>query len=316
MATLEADRPRGLVSMMSATTQAVHGIIAAHEGDDTGRVKTGIPSLDSIMGGLSPGELIVLGGRPSMGKTSVALNLCLNAARQGHGVAFASLEMTPDALALRALSEEMAEHNAVVPYRDLRSGEFNSNMLQALSAAAKNVGELPVYMLPREYSDAGALMAGCKRAKSVLNGNLGLVVVDYIQLMGAADARSRYEIITKVSSALKSLAMRLGVPVLALSQLSRAVEQRDDRRPMLSDLRESGQIEQDADAVLFCYRDEYYLERHEPDELSDPDGYQAWEQALNYSRNRLEIIVAKQRMGGIGTANVMCNVALNRIWEA
>lgn len=218
LSAVEGGRAAKLVSMMSATHTAADQAFRAHRGEVADFVPTGIRALDDIVGGLYPGELILLGGRPSMGKTSVALNVGLNAARAGHGVAFCSFEMTPEALALRAVSERMA----------------------------------------------------------------------------------------------KQLAGQLNIPVVALSQLSRAVEQRDDKRPILSDLRESGQLEQDADAVLFTYRDEYYLEREKPE---DPAEYDIWLNMLERSRNRLEIICAKQRQGPIGTANVLCNVAFNRIWE-
>ncbi|MFA8385408.1 MAG: replicative DNA helicase [Pelagibaca sp.] len=312
LSAVEGGRAAKLVSMMSATHIAADQAFRAHRGEVADFVPTGIRALDDIVGGLYPGELILLGGRPSMGKTSVALNIGLNAARAGHGVAFCSFEMTPEALALRAVSERMASQGSAVSYRDLRAGQWDERLNGTFADACEDVAQLPMYMLPREYADIGALMAGAKRAKAMLKGNLKLLIVDYVQLMRAHGKSSRYELITEISTALKQLAGQLNIPVVALSQLSRAVEQRDDKRPILSDLRESGQLEQDADAVLFTYRDEYYLEREKPE---DPAEYDIWLNMLERSRNRLEIICAKQRQGPIGTANVLCNVAFNRIWE-
>ncbi|MCA0846098.1 replicative DNA helicase [Salipiger thiooxidans] len=313
LSVIEPGQGRGLVSMTSAVTKAAQEAWAAQQGEQSNRVPSGINALDRIVGGFYPGDLVLLGGRPSMGKSAVAVNLALNAARRGEGVAFCSLEMQPEAIALRAVSEAMAARGKAVSYLDLRSGNWTDMHRDAFADAMKEIAELPIFMMPRDYADVGALMAGAKQARARLGGNLRLVVVDYVQLMRASRAASRYETITEISTSLKRLAGTLDVPVVALSQLSRAVETREDKRPMMSDLRESGQLEQDADTVLFCYRDEYYLEREKP---QDAEEFDAHERALNHARNKLEIIVAKQRQGGIGTAHVMCNVAFNRIWEA
>lgn len=302
------------VSMTEAATLAGQQAWAAHMGEETKAVPTGIGPLDRLVSGLYPGEMILLGGRPSMGKTAVAINLALNAARAGRKVAFCSLEMGPDAIALRCLSETMALRGKAVTYRDLQAGQFSETHGDAFAEALEEVAALPIMFLPRQYADIGAIMAGAKRARAMMKG-LDLIIVDYVQLMRASQAKSRYEVITEVSTALKRLAGQLDVPVLALSQLSRAVEQRDDKRPRMDDLRESGQLEQDADTILFCYRDEYYLEREPTEGLTD-DQFEALEAQKQRARNRLEIIVAKQRKGPIGTANVFCNVALNRIWES
>lgn len=300
------------VSMMKAVTKAVSQSWDAYNGEDNGAVISGIGKLDDIMSGFYPGELTLLGGRPSMGKTALALSMGLNVARAGHGVVICSLEMSPEAMAMRAISEGTAELGRGVHYSDMRMGRMSPMQGEAMVEAAKSVAELPITFLPREFSDIGALMSGAKQAQRILGkGNMRLFIVDYAQLL-QAKASSRFEEITKISIALKSLAAQLNVPVLALSQLSRKVEERNDKRPQLADLRESGQLEQDADSVLFCYRDEYYVERLKPD---DPEKLEKWKAAMEASRNRLEIIVAKQRQGQIGTAHVFCNPALNRIWE-
>lgn len=312
--TVEGGTGRKPVSMLAAATKAAQQVWAAHNGEAVECVPTGIRALDRLLTGLFPGEMILLGGRPSMGKTAVAINIGVNAARAGKKVAFCSLEMTPDAVALRCLSEALAANGRAVAYRDLRGGDLRGVSGEHFAAAVEDVARLPIHFLPREYQDVGALLSGAKRARAMMRG-LDLVIVDYVQLMKASQAKSRYEIITEVSTALKGLAGQLNVPVLALSQLSRAVEQREDKRPRMDDLRESGQLEQDADACLFAYRDEYYLEREKPLDMSDAE-LEAYESRLRAAHNRLEIIVAKQRQGPVGTAKVFCNVAFNRIWEA
>lgn len=301
------------VSMMKAVTLAVEQAWAARNGDAGRAVTSGIGALDRIVPGMFPGELILLGGRPSMGKTAVALSMALNVARSGHGVVICSLEMNAEAMALRAISEQTARSKRGINYTTMRGGNMTDPQFEDFKAAARSVADLPITFLPREFSDLGALRAGAKQAQRMLGDNMRLFVVDYAQLL-TTKAANRYEEITKISLALKGLAGQLNVPVLALSQLSRSLESREDKRPMMSDLRESGQLEQDADTVLFCYRDEYYLAREEPDG-SNMERREAWEAAMRHAHNRLEIIVAKQRQGAIGTAKVFCNPALNLIWE-
>ncbi|MCV2449561.1 DnaB-like helicase C-terminal domain-containing protein [Paracoccus sp. DMF] len=302
---------RGPVSMMKAVAQAMQVATSAYHGEDNGAVKSGIPALDSIVPGFFPGEMTLLGGRPSMGKTAVALTLALNAAREGHGVAIASLEMTPESLAMRALSEATSEAGNAVPYTSMRKGEMTEAQMRTVVTEAQYLAKLPITFLPRHYSDVGSLVSGTRQIARA--GNLRLLIVDYAQLL-RAEGKSRYEQITNISIALKALAVSLDLPVIALSQLSRDLERRDDKRPMMSDLRESGQLEQDADNVLFCYREEYYLERKRPDG-DDMEELDLWQAAMDRHRGALEIIVAKQRMGDIGTAHCRCALAMNRVWS-
>lgn len=302
------------VSMMRAVTDALEDVQAAYDGAERNVVSSGIIALDRMVPGFGPGQMWLVGGRPSMGKTAVALSMGLAAARAGHPVVIASLEMTPQSMALRALSEATSRQGRATPYTDLYSGAFDEHQHQSLIRAAKEIAELPITFLPREYQDTDLLQVGVKQTlKGKMGGKLPLIIVDYAQLL-KSKANTRYEQITDVSLALKGMAMSLECPVIALSQLSRSLESRDDKRPMLSDLRESGQLEQDADGVMFCYRDEYYLEREEP-EKDDLEAYADWMAALDAKRNHLEIIVAKQRQGPIGTAHVRFNPALNLIWE-
>ncbi len=302
------------VSMMQAVEGALKEIHAAYNGEARRCVMSGVKSLDRFVPGFAPGEMWLLGGRPSMGKTAIALSMGLNAARAGHPVVIASLEMTPQAMAMRALSEATGGTSSATSYTNLRSGDFSEQQHDALGSAARGVAHLPITFLPREYQDTSLLQVGVKQALRQWDWEkLPLVIVDYAQLL-RSNAATRYEQITDVSLSLKGMAMSLDVPVIALSQLSRALEQREDKRPVMSDLRESGQLEQDADGVLFCYRDEYYLERDEPDP-KDHETHAAWEKAMAAQRNRLEIIIAKQRQGAIGTAKLHFNPALNLIWE-
>lgn len=237
------------MSMMMAVTNALKDIHAAHKGEERRGVKSGIPAVESFVPVFEAGEMWLLGGRPSMGKTGVALSIATSAARAGHPVVIASLEMRPEALAARAISEATAHNNRAISYTDMKAGKFAPNTMEEIAWAAEDVSKLPITFLPREYQETDLLQVGVKQSLRQMGGDkLPFIVVDYAQLL-KSKARSRYEQITDVSLALKGLAMSLGCPVLALSQLSRALESRDDKRPMMSDLRESGQLEQDADGV-------------------------------------------------------------------
>lgn len=303
------------VSMLAAVSAAIDSASAAYHGDpQPGVVTTGLARLDAILPGMYPGELILIGGRPSMGKTALALSLALNAARGGHGVAIASLEMTPEAMAVRALSEATSAAGNAVPYTSLRRGAISEHQMQTVIREAQHVAQLPITFLPRGYADIGALVAGARQIARSSPDALKLLIVDYAQLL-RAEGRSRYEQITAVSMALKGLAMSLGIPVIALSQLSRQIESRDDKRPQLSDLRESGQLEQDADAVMFCYRDEYYVARRQPAPQDPAEKHLQWQDDLERCRNKMEVIVAKQRQGELGTAHLHCAMAMNRVWS-
>lgn len=302
------------VSMMRAVTDAMTEIIAANKGEDVRQVPPGIMAVERYVPGFKPGEMWLIGGRPSMGKTAVALSLGLNAARAGYPVVIASLEMTPQAMAMRALSEATSRQKTATAYSSLARGEFTAQQGGALKAAAREVSTLPITFLPREYQDTDLLQVGVKQTlRGLTGGKLPILIVDYAQLL-RSKAKSRYEQITDVSLALKGLAMSLEIPVIALSQLSRALEMREDKRPIMSDLRESGQLEQDADGVMFCFREEYYTEREEPP-VEDAEAHELWRGAMEKQRNKLEIIIAKQRQGPIGTAHVKFNPALNLIWE-
>lgn len=314
LAARTATSKNGTVSMMKAATDAMQSAYDAYQGIETPGVNTGIHRIDQVLTKMRPGDLVLLGGRPSMGKSALALSIALNVARGGGGVVISTLEMQPEAMAQRAISEATSQGSAAVNYSRMTTPGLTEAQMRSLTMAAEDVAKLPIQFLPTTYRELGSITAGAKRAKALLGDTVGLklIVVDYLQLLNGTGT-NRFEKIAEISIALKALAMQLQVPVLALSQLSRAVEQREDKRPMLSDLRESGQLEQDADAVLFCYRHEYYLEREQPD-VSDFEKHVAWSDAMERTRNKMEVIIAKQRMGPIDTAHVKFNPALNLVW--
>lgn len=300
--TEEARGKAEVISFTKALTGALTGAKEAHEGGATKAMPSGLRRLDEMIGGFHPGDLVILGGRPGMGKSSLALSIALNAARAGRGIAFASLEMPTEALAQRALSAATDWSGRGVPYTAMRKGTMTDEEFEQVLWSAQEIRDLPIRFSPPSLREVGELYAAVKRTARQFEAKgipFGAVIVDYLQLLRASRNTSRFEIITEISIALKQMALQLGVPVIALSQLSRGVEQRDDKRPIMSDLRESGQLEQDADLILFCYREEYYLRQEQPDG-EDHDEMQAWREALSRAGGWMDIIVAKNRMGETG----------------
>ncbi len=295
---------------------------AAHkrEGKLSG-VTTGLRDLDKKLGGLHSSDLLIMAGRPSMGKTALATNMAFNAAKacrwetaptgekkcvEGAVVAFFSLEMSADQLATRILAERCEINSHAIRQGELRPDEF-----ERLVVAAQELNELPLYI-----DDTPALSVSAVRTRArrlARTHGLGMIVIDYLQLLqGTTGKRSenRVQEISDITRSLKALAKELNVPVLALSQLSRAVEQREDKRPQLADLRESGSIEQDADVVMFVFREQYYLERAEPgrrpEEAEDKfnQRYEDWHKRLAEVTNTAETIIAKQRHGPVGAVRL------------
>ncbi|MBT3767444.1 MAG: replicative DNA helicase [Rhodospirillaceae bacterium] len=273
-------------------------------------VTTGLIDLDKMLGGLHPSDLIILAGRPSMGKTALATNIAYNAAysylqsngEEGAVVGFFSLEMSAEQLAARIISEQTN-----ISSDRMRKGELSNDEFSRLVVGSQQLYKTPFYIDDTPALTVSALRTRARRLKR--QHKLGLIVVDYLQLIaGNPTSRNdgRVNEVSEITRGLKTLAKELEVPVIALSQLSRAVEQREDKRPQLSDLRESGSIEQDADIVSFIFREEYYLDRSEPmqrpDEKDDHfiEKRDRWEQRLNNVRNVAEVLVAKQRHGPIG----------------
>ena len=265
-------------------------------------VPTGLRDLDDRLGGLHNSDLLIIAGRPSMGKTSLATNIAFNAAQKlqesgkKSSVAFFSLEMSSEQLSTRILAEQSR-----IKSNDIRRGRISDEQFDKFIETSKNISELPLYIDETPAISIAALSNRARRIKRVYG--LDLIVVDYIQLMRAVHSfkDGRVQEISEITQGLKALAKELSVPVLALSQLSRAVEQRDDKKPILSDLRESGSIEQDADVVMFVYREAYYLQSKEP-RLATVE-HAEWQAKMNEVSNLAEIIIGKQRHGPTG--NVM-----------
>ena len=266
-------------------------------------VPTGLTDLDEKLGGLHKSDLIILAGRPSMGKTALATNIAFNAAQnilsrqEKSSVAFFSLEMSSEQLSTRILSEQ-----ARIRSDDIRRGKVTEEEINRYIETSRNIYELPLFIDETPAITIAALSNRARRIKR-LHG-LGLVVVDYIQLMRSSSKNfdGRVQEISEITQGLKALAKELSVPVLALSQLSRAVEQRDDKQPQLADLRESGSIEQDADVVMFVYREAYYLERKQP-KLGSIE-HAEWQSKMNDVNGLADIILGKQRHGPTGTVKV------------
>lgn len=309
---------RSIVDLGDAVTEAIKMAEEAYKRDGhVVGVTTGFKDLDLKLGGLHPSDLLILAGRPSMGKTALATNIAYNAAAafkeitdshgetvtEGGHVLFFSLEMSAEQLAGRILSEQ-----SEIPSDQIRRGDIRQEDFDRLALAAQELNTLPLYIDDTPALTVSALRTRARRLKR--QKKLHLIVVDYLQLLqGSPGGRNdnRVQEISEITRGLKTLAKELNVPVLALSQLSRQVENRDDKRPQLSDLRESGSIEQDADVVMFIYREEYYLEKAEPIVRPDEDSIkfsersQKWAERIEQVRNTASVIIAKQRHGPVGT---------------
>ena len=264
-------------------------------------VPTGLTDLDDRLGGLHKSDLLIIAGRPSMGKTALATNIAFNAAKkiQEDGrkstIAFFSLEMSSEQLSTRILAEQSR-----IKSNDIRRGRISEEQFDKFIETSKNISELPLYIDETPAISIAALSNRARRIKRLYG--LDMVVVDYIQLMKASNFREgRVQEISEITQGLKALAKELSVPVLALSQLSRAVESRDIKKPQLSDLRESGSIEQDADVVMFVYREAYYLEKLEPRPATVE--HAEWQAKMNDVSNLAELLIGKQRHGPTG--NIM-----------
>ena len=301
----------GLQNFEETLRTSLNIIEKAYQSDGSiSGISTGIDNLDTKLGGLHPSDLMIVAGRPGMGKTAFAVNLAFNVANEvlnNRGpeslqgpVAFFSLEMSADQLASRILS-----FSAEVSAHKMRTGNITEEEFNRLAEHSRALGTVPIFIDDTPDLTVSAIRTRCRRLKRV-SGGLSLVVIDYIQLLnspGGKKSENRVQEISEMTRGLKILAKELNVPIIALSQLSRSVESRDDKKPLLSDLRESGSIEQDADVVLFVYRESYYYERKEP-ENEQSEEYLSWKAKLDRIKNMAEIIVAKQRHGPTGSVDV------------
>ncbi|HVV33937.1 MAG TPA: replicative DNA helicase [Vitreimonas sp.] len=300
----------GFSPFSRALTTSIEMAAAAYESkSDVSGIATNFEDLDRMLGGLHSSDLIILAGRPSMGKTALATNIAFNVAKnrlaysrapedekpneKGGVVAFFSLEMSAEQLATRLLSDA-----AGIESDRIRRGKINKSEYERLADEAANLQQLPLHIDETGAIGIAQLQARARRLQRTFG--LDCIVVDYLQLVTGSSKKSdgRVQEVSEITQGLKALAKDLKVPVIALSQLSRQVENRDDKRPQLSDLRESGSIEQDADSVLFVYRESYYLERAEPREGTNE--HIDWMRQMDEVRNQAEVIIGKQRHGPIG----------------
>ena len=289
-----------LIKFDDAMKQTIEMASAAYknEGGIVG-VPTGLRDLDDKLGGLHQSDLIIIAGRPSMGKTSLATNVAFNAAKhiqdtgKKSSIAFFSLEMSSEQLSTRILSEQ-----ARIGSNDIRRGRISDEQFDQFLETSKNIAELPLFIDETPAISIAAMSNRARRIKRLYG--LEMIVVDYIQLMRGTtyNKDGRVQEISQITQGLKAIAKELSVPVVALSQLSRQVEQRDNHKPQLADLRESGSIEQDADVVMFVYREGYYLQRQEPREATVE--HAEWQAKMNEVAHLAEIIIGKQRHGPIG----------------
>jgi replicative DNA helicase len=299
---------------------------ALNNGGHLSGFTTGLESLNAKIGGLHKSDLMIVAGRPGMGKSSLATNIAFAAARRfvrdvedgiepeksaGAPVALFSLEMSSDQLATRILAEESG-----ISSENLRMGKISQQEFRQLARAAAELQSLPLYIDDTPGLTIAALRTRARRLKR--QKGIGIVVVDYLQLLQGSGKGSagdnRVQEISEISRGLKQLAKELNAPVIALSQLSRAVEQREDKRPQLSDLRESGSIEQDADMVLFIYREDYYLAAKQP--TDDHPDFAEWQEQMARAYGRAEVIVAKQRHGATGKVQLRFDSRITKFSDA
>ncbi len=303
----------GFQSFLRAVTDAVNVANAAYQRDGgLAGVSTGLIDMDKKLGGLHKSDLLILAGRPSMGKTSLATNIAFNIAKaykkgtlpdgtegavDGGVVGFYSLEMSAEQLAARILSEA-----AEVPSEQIRRGDMTEQEFRRFVDAAKSLESCPLFIDDTPALPIAQLAARARRLKRT--HGLDVLMVDYLQLVrGSGRSENRVNEISEITMGLKAIAKELNIPVIALSQLSRQVEAREDKRPQLSDLRESGSIEQDADVVMFVFREEYYKEREKPGD-HDLEAMAKWQEEMERLHGKAEVIIGKQRHGPIGTVEL------------
>lgn len=303
----------GFQSFLKAVTDAVNVANAAYQRDGgLSGVSTGLIDMDKKLGGLHRSDLLILAGRPSMGKTSLATNIAFNVAKaykrgmkpdgtegaiDGGVVGFYSLEMSAEQLASRILSEA-----AEIPSHQIRSGDMTEAEFRRFVDAAKALEACPLFIDDTPALPISQLAARARRLKRT--HGLDVLIIDYLQLVrGTGKSENRVNEISEITMGLKAIAKELDIPVIALSQLSRQVESREDKRPQLSDLRESGSIEQDADVVMFVYREEYYKEREKPGD-HELDKMAVWQEEMERLHGRAEVVIGKQRHGPIGTVDL------------
>ena len=307
---------RSFVTFKDALKETIDMATAAYKNDQgIVGVPSGLTDLDDRLGGLHKQDLLIIAGRPSMGKTALATNIAFNASLNikknnlKTSVAFFSLEMSSEQLSTRILSEQSR-----IKSNDIRRGKINQDDFERFIEASKNLEMLPLHIDDTPSITISALSNRARRLKR--KEGLDLIVIDYIQLMKSSGYRNESRVleIAEITQGLKALAKELDVPVLALSQLSRQVEQREDKKPQLSDLRESGSIEQDADVVMFVFREQYYLEKQEP--KPGTAEHVEWQEKMSQIHNEAEILIGKQRHGPTGIIKLEFESAFTKFKDA
>ena len=317
----QGETSTGFIDFATALTDSVKRIESAYQKD--GKISglpTGLDALDAKTGGLNDSDLIIIAGRPAMGKTALATNIAYNVAdflaqdksipAKNKGVAFFSLEMSADQLAARILSTVTQTNGA-----KMRTGQLDNAEFTRIAAAVRELEQIPLYIDDTPGLNINAIRTRARRLKR--NKGLGLIIIDYIQLINGTGSKksegNRVQELSEISRGLKILAKELNLPVIALSQLNRGVENRDDKRPLMSDLRESGSIEQDADIVMFVFRENYYIQNEQPKPKAGetPEHLQKrmddWEKQVRETKNLAEVIIGKQRHGPTGTVQLFWN---------
>lgn len=305
------DIERGFQPLKASLADAINSADRAYKSDSRiSGIETNLTDLDNMLGGLNNSDLLILAARPSMGKTALAVSMAMGACKylklhhkdadtQPPSVGFFSLEMSAEQLAMRMMAME-----AQVNSSDIRKGRLDEDSFAKLVQANERIHNLPFFIDDTPALSIQAVRTRARRLKR--RHNLGCLVVDYLQLLRGSSKLSesnRVQEISEITQGLKAIAKELDIPVIALSQLSRAVEQREDKRPQLSDLRESGSIEQDADVVMFIFREEYYLSRKEPS-IDKQEDHAKWREEMERASNIAEIMIAKQRNGAVGNVRL------------
>ena len=311
----------GFQTFTTALTTAVDMAAKAYERDGgLSGISTGLRDLDHRMGGFQPSDLVIIAGRPAMGKTSVATNIAFNMAKAYRGekqqdgqiktvngaiVGFFSLEMSAEQLATRVIAEQTG-----ISSHKIRQGRITEQEFYRLSDVAREIERLPLYIDQTGGISIAQLVSRARRLKR--QRGLDILFIDYLQLLSGASRKgdSRVQEVTEITTGLKALAKELNIPVIALSQLSRGVESRDDKRPQLQDLRESGSIEQDADVVMFVFREEYYLKNREP--KPGTEEHFKWQAEMDMVHGKAELIIGKQRHGPTGTVQLQFDAEVTR----
>ena len=311
----------GFIPLVSASKDAIIIANRAYQQDGgLSGISTGFIDLDKKLGGLHPSDLLILAGRPSMGKTALATNIAFNISKAykkdlslnsseetvgGGVVGFFSLEMSSAQLATRILSEA-----AAVASDKIRKGELTESEFRSFVEASQALEKCPLHIDDTPALQISSIASRARRLKRT--SGLDVLIIDYLQLVRPSTAKeSRVNEVSQITQGLKAIAKELNIPVIALSQLSRQVESRDDKRPQLSDLRESGSIEQDADVVMFIFREEYYKEREKPDD-HDAEAFLKWQEEMSRLHGKAELIIGKQRHGPIGTVELSFEGRLTR----